>query len=106
MEEDHGPLDGLEVSRMEELIKQLAEAAGKNIDIATAIRTEAPGKSFFFWKQADLMEKAIKGLRRNIPLGIETEGGGTTWWVVCPECHGAIDNQDHFCRHCGQAVKK
>ena len=38
MEADHGPLAGVEVSRMEELIKQLAEAAGKNIDIATAIR--------------------------------------------------------------------
>ena len=36
---------------------------------------------------------------------IEIEGGGTTWWHVCPECHGAVDKGDHFCRHCGQAIK-
>ena len=96
------------VSGMDELIRQLTEAAGKNIDIATAIRTEAPEKSFYFWKMADLMEKAIGGLKRNIPQEMETEGGGSSWsswWYVCPECHGAIDSQDHFCRHCGQAVK-
>ena len=91
---------------MEELIRQLAEAAGKNIDIATAIRTEAPEKSFFFWKQADLMEKAIGGLRRNIPRETEMEGGAMSWWHVCPECHGAIDRWDKFCKHCGQAVKE
>lgn len=91
---------------MDELIQQLAEAAGRNMDIATAIRTEAPEKSFFFWKMAGLMEKAIGGLRRNIPQEMETEGGGSTWWYVCPECHGAIDKQDGFCRHCGQAVKQ
>ena len=90
---------------MEELIKQLAEAAGRNIDIATAIRTEAPEKSFFFWKMADLMQKAMKELKRNIPQEMDMEGGGTSWWYVCPECHGAIDHGDRFCRHCGQAVK-
>ena len=105
METDHGPLAGLEVSRMDELIEQLAEAVRKNIDIATAIRTDEPGSSFFFWKMATLMEKAIEGIRRNIPQEKEMEGGGSSWWYVCPECHGAIDKQDRFCRHCGQAVK-
>lgn len=90
---------------LEELIKQLEDAAGRNIEIATAIRTEAPEKSFFFWKTADLMQKAAKELKRTIPQEMEIEGGGATWWIVCPECHGAIDSQDHFCRHCGQAVK-
>lgn len=89
---------------MEELIEQLAEAAGKNMDIAAAIR-ETPEKSFVFWKNADLLEKAIGGLKRSIPQGMETEGGGTTWYLVCPECHGAIDARDYFCRYCGQAVK-
>ena len=27
-----------------------------------------------------------------------------TWWYVCPGCRCAIDYQDHFCRHCGQAL--
>ena len=41
---------------------------------------------------------------RMIPKEKEVEGGGTTWWMVCPECHGAVDQLDHFCRHCGQAL--
>lgn len=38
------------------------------------------------------------------PAEIELEGGGSTWWHVCPECHGEVDAADHFCRHCGKAV--
>ena len=34
----------------------------------------------------------------------EMEGGGSTWWMVCGECHGAIDTNDHYCRHCGKRV--
>ena len=43
-------------------------------------------------------------IKRLTPIQIETEGGGLTWWNVCPECHGQVDKADHFCRHCGQAV--
>ena len=32
---------------------------------------------------------------------IEREGGGSSWWSVCSECHGAVDDGDKFCRHCG-----
>ena len=46
----------------------------------------------------------LKELKKK-PQQIELEGGGSTWWYVCPECHGAIDSKDHFCRHCGQAVE-
>lgn len=35
----------------------------------------------------------------------EIEGGGSTWWHVCGECHGAIDASDNFCRHCGRRIK-
>lgn len=35
----------------------------------------------------------------------ELEGGGTTWWMVCGECHGAIDTNDRYCKHCGGKVK-
>jgi hypothetical protein len=44
-------------------------------------------------------------LKEQDPVKAEIEGGGHTWWYVCPECHGSIDSKDHFCRHCGQAVK-
>ena len=49
-------------------------------------------------------EMAENLLKRNIPAQNEVEGSGNTWWIVCPECHGAIDNIDKFCRHCGQGV--
>lgn len=35
---------------------------------------------------------------------IEIEGGGNSWWNVCPECHGAVDLSDRFCRHCGLRI--
>lgn len=106
MEEDHGPLAGLEVREMEELIKQLEEQIIYNTAIATMIRTEEMEKRFFLWKQTDLMEKAIGGLRRNIPQEMEIEGSGSSWWYVCPECHEIVGWKDRFCSNCGQAVKK
>ena len=39
------------------------------------------------------------------PEQAELEGGGHTWWYVCGDCHGAIDNKDSYCRHCGRKVK-
>jgi len=36
----------------------------------------------------------------------EIEGGGSTWFYVCSECHGAIDNNDRFCKHCGARLKR
>lgn len=90
---------------MEELIKDLEEYAERNFGIANATRTKEAKQSFFFRKTADLMMKAAGGLKRNVPREMETEGGGTTWFLVCPECHGAADAGNHFCRHCGQALK-
>ena len=43
-------------------------------------------------------------LSRMIQKEVQPEGG-VTWWYVCPECHGNVDLRDHFCRHCGQALK-
>ena len=34
----------------------------------------------------------------------EIEGGGTSWWFVCGECHTAIDNKDNYCRECGRKI--
>ena len=34
----------------------------------------------------------------------EMEGGGSTWWYVCGECHTAIDKKDRFCRECGRKL--
>lgn len=43
-------------------------------------------------------------LERDKPVEAEIEGGGHTWFYVCGECHGAIDSNDKFCKHCGQLV--
>ena len=52
----------------------------------------------------DTRESIAELLKKEIPQEMEAEGGGATWWLVCPECHGAIDNVDNYCRHCGQRV--
>ena len=39
------------------------------------------------------------------PVEPEIEGGNTTYWYVCSECHGQIDTRDQYCRHCGGKVK-
>ena len=90
---------------MEELIQQLKDYADRNLVIANAARTKETKKSFFFWKMSDMMTRAAEALKRNVPREMETEGGGSTWFLVCPECHGTVDPKDHFCRYCGQALK-
>lgn len=51
------------------------------------------------------IDDAIALLKDQEPVEPELEGGGSSWWHVCPECHGTVDKGDHFCRHCGQAFK-
>lgn len=34
----------------------------------------------------------------------EMEGGGTTWYFVCGECHTAVDSTDKYCRQCGREI--
>jgi len=31
---------------------------------------------------------------------VEMEGGGSTWWYVCGECHTAVDPKQEFCPEC------
>ena len=38
------------------------------------------------------------------PVPAELEGGGSTWWYVCGECHTAIDTKYKFCRECGRRI--
>ena len=44
-------------------------------------------------------------LKEQDPVETELEGGGSTWWYVCGECHGAIDENDNYCKHCGRRIK-
>ena len=49
-----------------------------------------------------LLRDTITLLKEREPVRIEIEGGGNSWWHVCEECHGAVDQSDHFCKHCGR----
>lgn len=44
-------------------------------------------------------------LKDQEPVDVEIEGGGSSWWYVCEECHGSVDRNDLFCRHCGRPFK-
>ena len=46
-----------------------------------------------------LVNTVIDMVERNKPEEVDIEGGGTTWWYVCGDCHGAIDTRDSYCRH-------
>ena len=39
------------------------------------------------------------------PVESEREGGGSSWWFVCGECHGEIGSSDIFCKGCGRRIK-
>lgn len=49
-------------------------------------------------------EEIVRLIKEREPAEIETEGGGSSWWHVCGECHGAIDISDNFCKHCGRRI--
>ena len=55
---------------------------------------------------AVLHDDALALLKEQDAVEPEIEGGGSTWWYVCGECHGAIDKADKFCRHCGREVRR
>ena len=91
---------------MEELIRSLKEIEKTFLELARETTGPRPGTitCTAFWI-SEKAGKAAEELKRNVPQEMEIEGGGTTWWHVCPECHGAIDRDDQYCKHCGQAVK-
>lgn len=56
--------------------------------------------------QYDALARMIDELLEAQETEPELEGGGSTWWYVCGECHGAIDKRDAYCRHCGRKLRK
>lgn len=51
------------------------------------------------------MLKEARDLIQEDPAPAEVEGGGSSWWWVCGDCHGTIDRGDIYCRHCGRKIK-
>ena len=54
---------------------------------------------------AEMAEGMKELLKEQDPVPAELEGGGSSWWWVCGECHGQISKGDRYCRHCGHEIK-
>ena len=91
---------------MAELKAELTNIADHFMILATEQRDKNQGISYQAFHISEVCRNAAEELEKKIQQEIEIEGGGSTWWYVCPECHGAIVRADHFCKHCGQAVEE
>ena len=40
--------------------------------------------------------------RKEVTAPVEIEGGGMTWYYVCPECHGEVSIAQDRCEICGE----
>lgn len=89
---------------MKELIEKLERIAKGFLDFAQAVRDDQ-GVSFNAFMIADAARKAEKELKRSVPMEAEIEGGGYSWWYVCPECHVGIIRDQRFCQSCGQKIQ-
>lgn len=55
------------------------------------------------WYCGDARQKIDWQKVKGVPAEYEGDAR-STWWYVCPECHGAIDPGEHKCRHCGAVI--
>ena len=89
----------------EEKIRSMKDAAKTWQEMAIALRDTDPAGSFRCFRWSEMMTDAAKALEERIPVETEIEGGGSTWWYVCGDCHTAVDSADRFCRQCGRPLK-
>lgn len=89
----------------EQLIENMKTIKGYFLAHAIATRECDPRESFRMFKCSEACGKAAEELERMQPVETEIEGGGSTWWYVCGECHTTIDHVDRFCRQCGRPLK-
>ena len=91
---------------MEELIGRLREIQAGFLNLARENSGPEPDAvSYNAFLISDACGKAADKLQREIPMETELEGGGRSLWYVCPVCHGNIDKDDNWCKHCGQKLK-
>ena len=88
----------------EEKIRKLEEAAVDAAGVSRELRTVVQGISFQCFRWSELMKAVAEDEKKRRPVQVETEGGGSTWWYVCGECHTAIDTGDRYCRQCGRPL--
>ena len=88
---------------MEKVIKGLEVCT--SIEDGESCPKECPYYQDVCYGYDQLMRDALKLLKEQEAVEPELEGGGSTWWHVCGECHGAIDASDRYCKHCGRRIK-
>ena len=69
-----------------------------------AIVLEYPALRGVFHCFSGSPEMAEELLRAQAPVPPELEGGNTSYWYVCGECHGVVDTRDAYCKHCGRKI--
>ena len=70
------------------LIEDLSDMAKGAIEASRDLRNADPKMSYTFFSISNTSGKAAEELKRLIPVKREIEGGGSTWFYVCEECHG------------------
>ena len=88
----------------EEKIRKLEDAAKDAAELSAELRTVFQGTSFQCFRWSELMKEAAEDEKQRTPVRAELEGGGSTWWNVCGDCHTAISTGDRFCRQCGRPL--
>ena len=88
-----------------DIVSHLSKLRTDFMELAISQRETNQTMSYINYQHAMACEAAVNELARLNPKEMELEGGGHSWWYVCPECHGEINRQDKFCKHCGQTVK-
>ena len=93
------------MAEIRNIIGSLKEYAEEFKKSAIVIREMNSGRSYTAYILSETCRQAAEELERLVPVPPDMEGGGTTWFYVCGECHGQIDRADGFCRHCGRPTE-
>lgn len=57
---------------------------------------------------AELEEIPAADVRKNVKAKKVIGGGehdGATCWLECSSCHGSVDIEDAYCKHCGAVLE-
>ena len=86
--------------------REQAEKAKLDLEfcIVMANSTEAPFVALKKEQADELYQLLREVVESKEPLQPELEGGGRSYYMVCGDCHGIVDQGDHFCKHCGREI--
>ena len=108
---EHNVRERHEKQRMK--LKKLANNPALSEDAKEVLNTQIYYINLLEWYRNRLIELQKKHEEllskdkpnQGEPAEAEIEGGGSSWFYVCGDCHGIIDWKDAYCHHCGRKVK-